>query len=329
MKTPPIFSPLENFEYKEANRQSINDRYQKRLRSIPAPGSGCHVSLLGVANLGIMAGKTHEHIFSDIRQAIPHGRRKVSNREIQDAIQRASRDHQPGSSVIPLKTRPIVQDGKEALRRIIDQGGTCTEVDLWGVSPIRIEWAPEEDTICFLSVIYDPDDLIFIGGAKESGVVGRNIRTSAKWIEFFKAGGKTCPHFIPNPLTGLAAPKKSGEGKTYRGDGNIKTFRFAVVEFDNIPLDDQVRFWAAVKLPIYALIHSGGKSIHGLIDVQKLAQVKNVGQWDEKIRAHLYERLLTPLGVDGACANPARLSRLPGHFREETGKFQKLLFLSS
>lgn len=103
MKTPPIVSPLENFEYKEANRQSINDRYQNRLRSIPAPGSGCHVSLLGVANLGIMARKTHEQIFSDIRQAIPRGRRKVSNREIQDAIQRASRDHQPGSQLSQLK----------------------------------------------------------------------------------------------------------------------------------------------------------------------------------------------------------------------------------
>jgi hypothetical protein len=77
-----------------------------------------------------------------------------------------------------------------------------------------------------------------------------------------------------------------------------------------------------------ALIDSAGKSIHAWLDVQKLAPVSTSEEWEKNIKNRLYDRLLTPLGVDGACSNPARLLRLPGHFREEKGKYQRLLWLS-
>jgi len=67
--------------------------YKKRLESIPAPGgNGCHSAILGVANYGVMAGLTPEQIYSDIRRAIPHGRRNVPDREIQSAILKAFSD---------------------------------------------------------------------------------------------------------------------------------------------------------------------------------------------------------------------------------------------
>jgi hypothetical protein len=101
-----------------------------------------------------------------------------------------------------------------------------------------------------------------------------------------------------------------------------------MAEFDTLSREDQIRFWSAVKLPIVALIDSGRRSIHAWIDVQKLATVETSDQWETEIKGRLYDRLLTPLGVDGACSNPARLSRLPGHYREEKQAWQRLLWLS-
>jgi hypothetical protein len=102
-----------------------------------------------------------------------------------------------------------------------------------------------------------------------------------------------------------------------------------VVEFDDIPLEDQCKFWSAINLHIVALIDSGGKSIHGWVDVQKHCAVESYDQWAVLVKDRLYGRILKPLGVDGACSNPSRLSRLPGHFRVEKGAYQRLLWMSA
>ena len=139
---------------------------------------------------------------------------------------------------------------------------------------------------------------------------------------------KTAPFIIINPLTGNPTPTKSGDKTTYRGDGNIAAYRYCMAEFDNLSREDQIRFWSAIKLPIVALIDSGNRSIHAWLDVQKWADVATSDQWQAQIKTRLYDQLLTPIGVDSACSNPARLSRLPGHFREEKQAWQRLLWLS-
>jgi len=123
--------------------------------------------------------------------------------------------------------------------------------------------------------------------------------------------------------------KKSGNGETLRGDLSVKEYRYCVVEFDDLSREDQIRFWSAAKLPIVVLIDSGGKSIHAWLQVSKLAEVKAPEQWQSNIKGWLYDRLLIPLGVDAACNNPSRLSRLPGHFRQDKESMQRLLWLSN
>ena len=81
-----------------------------------------------------------------------------------------------------------------------------------------------------------------------------------------------------------------------RGDGNVKAFRHCLVEFDTLSREDQIRFWSAAKLPILALIDTGGKSIHAWLDVQKLFNVSTSEQWDQNIKIGLYEKALIPLG---------------------------------
>lgn len=307
-------------------------RYQKKLGMIPPPGCGCHPALLGVANLGIMAGLPEQKVFEDIRAAIPPGERRLPDREISDAVKKAVYDKDKTTTewrYVPQKPTPVINDGKSKLKWLLEQAKISEEVDLWESSPIRLDWMPQEDTARFLSIMFAKDDLVFIGERLEPGLIGHNIRRRIEWVEYLKNGGTTAPFIIINPLNGLPAQKKSGEGITYRGDANVLTFRYCMAEFDNLTREEQIRFWAAVNLPVVCLVDTGGKSIHGWIDIQKLVGVNTNDDWQREIEHKLYEQGLVPLGVDPACKNPARLSRLPGHYRAEKNKFQRILWMAN
>lgn len=309
-------------------RPMTDTRYHEALKRIPRPGTGCHPSLLSIANYGIMAGLNPERIFLEIRDHIPQGKRRISDREISDAVNKALSDHKKGSFVPKPRSAPIVTQGEITLKKLIGQGSYSTEVDLFESSPIRLWDAPQRDPALLLKTLYDKDDLLWVGDRHDSGVMGKTIRSVSEWINYFENGGSTYPHIILNPLSGNPAPKKTGDGETFRGDGNVSFYRYCMVEFDNLSREDQVKFWSAVRLPICALIDTGGKSIHAWLDVQKLTKVETTEQWGIQIKNRLYDRILKPLGVDGACSNPARLSRLPGHYRAEKGEYQRLLWLS-
>jgi hypothetical protein len=300
-------------------------KYQGALSQIPPTGCGCHPFLLSVANLGALAGFDPDQIFSDIRGHIPHGKRPVSDREIQDAIRKAVN----GKTTTFFKPRPEPPpakiDGKAALEKILTGAAINDDADLWESSPIRLLDRPERDPALLLQSLYRPDDLIFIGDRINQGLLGSTIRTAREWVKHFQAGGSTSPHIILNPLDGEARPTKGGDKMSLRGDANVKEFRFCLIEFDGLDRESQIRFFTSVKLPIVCLIDSGGKSIHAWIDVQKMFPVTTAEQWQTEVKGRLYDQILKPLGVDGACCNPARLSRLPGHIRDEN--FQKILWL--
>lgn len=310
-------------------RASILNAYLRAHQNIPPPGCGCHSSLLGIANLGALAGLSAEKIFSDIRKAIPLGARRVPDHEIREAVNKAVADHGGKSCrVYTPRPVPVVRDGKTALRKIISQAKIHTEADLLEQSPIRLGEEPQMGAILLLETLYKDNDKICIGDRYSKGIIGDTIRDRDEWISHFHNEGTTAPFIIINPLTGIPTAKKVGDGFTLRGDGNVAAYRHALVEFDTISREDQICFWSAAKLPVVALIDSGGKSIHGWLDVQKLTSIETPEEWAIQIKGRLYNQMLAPLGIDTACCNPARLSRLPGHFRSEKGAWQRLLWLS-
>ena len=304
------------------------DRYREVLRHIPPPGCGCHTSLLGVANHGARAGTPPHEIFEDIRRNIPPGSRRISDREIREAINKALADHNGGTFISQPRPVPIVQNGTAARQQIINQGRYSDEADVWEASPIRLLEEPHHDPALFLSTLYEPKDLIWIGHRHQAGIIGDTVRTRDEWITYYRNGGTRSPHIILNPLNGRAAPMKNGDGTTLRGDSNVLSYRYCLAEFDTLSREDQLRFWSAAQLPIVAVIDSGGKSLHAWLRTCKTGRChdrRGLADTHQRPRIRPY---FDPLGVDGACSNPARLSRLPGHFREEKGAWQRLLWLS-
>ena len=110
-----------------------------------------------------------------------------------------------------------------------------------------------------------------------------------------------------------------------RGDGSVSTYRFAVAESDSMSLEDQLAFWMGCpSLPVAMLTFSGSKSIHALLRVD----CADAAEWEAKIAGELFPGFLVPMGMDPACKNPARLSRMPGFYRIDTKQIQKCLYLA-
>jgi hypothetical protein len=293
------------------------DRYNDELSHMPASGGGgCHTTLLRVANFGRLAGVSCDQVAQDLAANV-HGTRRVTEREIQDAINKAF--NSPSTLRPHATTRPTV-DGARLLNAIAERGAGFTEVELWELSPVRIDWAPRDDAIEVLRRLYRPEEKLFIGTRYEAGL--ESVQPVSEWISRFQRGITIPENIIPNPLIGQQGLTKEGK-PSYRADACVAQFRFAVVEFDGIPRELQIKFWGGVRLPVVALLDSGGKSVHGWIRID----AASADEWTRRVEGKLFS-ILTAVGADGACKNEARLSRMPGHYRTEKDHWQRVLYLN-
>lgn len=313
-----------NFINTMKNSQYKLDQYKEALKSLPAPGMqlGCRRKSLGVANRARIAGLSPDEAFIDIRRQIDSnpGNRRVRDEEIRRAIRTAFSN----SNFIPTTTQhkiPII-DGNKAFNEIVNRGKDIEEAELWELSPVRLFEHPDQDTLLLLQTLYHPEDVLFIGDSKHAGKLEDNIRTVSKWLDYFSKGGEPSgPYIILNPI-GRKAINKSGN-LSHRCDASVTKYRFALVEFDATPIETQIKFFAGAKLPLVALIYSGGKSIHAWVEIKNIHTLE---QWNTKME--LLFSCLKPLNADSNTKNAARAGRLPGIIRPGTKNFQRLLWLS-
>ena len=303
---------------------SALSKFEDNLANPVIPGQGCHSWIMSTCNLGVIAGKSPDEIFSGIRRVVHPSR---PDGEITETIKEALRSHGDGnhrgfSAPTRQDVKTIIHNGAAVFNKIVSQGKYSTEQELKAASPISIPENTQDQQKLFFDTVFQWDDFVFCGGEFQTGT-SQSIRPCCEWAETGASG----PFVIGNPFTGMPAPKKSGDGTTYRGDHCVKHFLHSLIEFDNRTIEDQIKFWSAIKLPVKALIHTGGKSIHAWIDLSS-ELISSMETWEKTVKIGLYEQRLKPLGVDMACSNPSRLSRLPGVFRAEKNQWQRLLWLS-
>ncbi len=302
-----------------------HDAFEAALHTLPCPGgNGYHTALLGVANRGIIAGVDPAELFRLIRAHTPQGGRNVPDHEIREAVEKAARECPtvPWRAKVRQNNRSF--DSTAFMAERLREAHGIGEADIVEASPIRLDNEPPQDAVVLLQTLYRPDDFLFIGGSKEAGNPGETIRSRDEWLALFAGGGTPGPHIIPNPLTGRIGRTKSGN-LSHRSDSCVAQFRFAVAEFDGLPKEQQYHFWYAVNLPVTALIDSGGKSLHAWIAIDG---VTTADAWTTSVEETLFAVYLNKLGVDSSCRNESRLSRMAGHQRSETGRWQRILFLA-
>jgi len=279
---------------------SAPSRYIEQLKVLPhSGGGGLHTALLSMANLGALAGLSREQVFADLRANV-QGTRRVSDAEIRQAINKAFDERgQPGRGgrrepQWQAVVRPPI-DARKMLDAILQHGADAQEEDLIALSPVK----PSEHFYCqndqlFLE-LYDQNDHLFMGERYDNGEAFTLQQISA-WLRDSLAGAHAPPHVCPNPLTGKPGLTKDGK-PSMRCDDCVKDHRFCVVEFDAKPAvlrepteavtpwarEEQIQFWAgalAFGWPIAALIDSGGKSIHGWIQVN----ATDASDWNVRVR---------------------------------------------
>jgi len=135
--------------------------------------------------------------------------------------------------------------------------------------------------------------------AKCKGDLGRVIgdynKAAGAWIRF-------------NPL--------DGEGVK---DANVTDYRFALIESDNMDLEQQNALIRELELPVAALVYSGGKSLHAIVRID----APDYHEYRRRVDFLFDFCQKNGLQMDRQNRNPSRLSRMPGVTRE--GKKQYLL----
>lgn len=106
---------------------------------------------------------------------------------------------------------------------------------------------------------------------------------------------------------------------TKREDSNVTTYRNFLVEMDSVPLEEQIAIQHKIDLPHSLKVFSGKKSYHFVISLETALESES------EYRAWATALLKAVPFADKANKNPSRLTRMPGHLREDTGQEQTLL----
>ena len=234
-----------------------------------------------------------------------------------------------------VRTEPTApKQPTDRVRRLIELGKDVAtmealrELSLAEIVPGTTETARRVQGETMLQLLFGRADWVHIRRVKADNrpaAPGVSLRPMRDWLSVTGGFGEIVR---PNPFTGGLG--MTGEGKpSFACLKTIAAFRHMVFEFDEMPLADQCRFWAGVirrgALPLVALTHSGGKSIHGVVRVD----APDAETW-ARYRAEIVRRYAADpdrrFRLDAQALNPLTGCRLAGAVRRDTGAVQELLF---
>ena len=189
------------------------------------------------------------------------------------------------------------------------------------------EWNPAAEIRRYLETLFEMSDIVGYvtevwkdesDGGKYKPKAGSYDRTAGQLLQelaryngdiesVFGTINEECGAWIRfNPL--------NGEGVK---NDCVADYKYALVESDSIPVAQQNGIIHDLKLPIAALVFTGGKSLHAIVRVE-------AGSYKEyRERVDFLYKICDKNGlhVDRNCRNPSRLSRLPGVMRNGKKQF--------
>ena len=178
-------------------------------------------------------------------------------------------------------------------------------------------WNPAQDLTTYLELLFDRDDIV----GYVTGDVWQNA--DGKWLPSKGVYDRTAGELIdslkkhPDDVGATVGDWKPDCGAWIRfnpldGDGvkneNVTKFRYALVESDTLPIAEQDILFRKLELPIAALVHSGGKSLHAIVHID----ADSYEEYRKRVE-YLYDFLEKHgVSIDKQNRNPSRLSRMPG-----------------
>ena len=178
-------------------------------------------------------------------------------------------------------------------------------------------WDPAQDLISYLELLFRPEDHVaYVTGDVWKTADGKWVpskgcydRTAGELISSLKKHpddiGATIGDWKPEAGAWIRFNPVDGEGVK---NENVTGFRFALVESDTLPIAEQDVIFRKLELPIAALVHSGGKSLHAIVRVD----ADSYEEYRKRVD-FLYDFLeKNGVSIDRQNRNPSRLSRMPG-----------------
>lgn len=186
-------------------------------------------------------------------------------------------------------------------------------------------WKPYEDLIKYLSALFDSDENV--GYVNESfqadngryipkgkGHYGRTAGELISELEKYKNVEDVIGTSDPEGGAWIRFNPLDGNGVK---DINVTSYRYALVECDELDIAKQNALIRELELPVAAMVYSGKKSIHAIVKIN----ASNYHEYKDRVNTLFDICKKNGLNIDTQNKNPSRLSRLPGVMRGEKKQY--------
>ncbi len=276
----------------------------------PSAGSGVHLWLFRCARY-LHAFYTDKDELAELLEACAADcGRNIPSREIIAAVRDS--EHcawEPGTQArLAIKPQPRWPNPiSERIASIIKDGAGL--VDLWELSPIRIE-DNEQHTEAIVDQLFPGNPLLCVGKSVEL--------FDTKPREDWRGTLGSYALIVPSPMSSVLGKTKDGRDSKHCLE-NTGPRRFLVVEFDQGEADQHaaILIHLAAMYPLALALHSGGKSLHGWFFCQ--------GQPEDNIHAMM--TYAVTLGADPRGWTKSQFMRMPDGTRDN-GKRQTVYYLN-
>lgn len=189
------------------------------------------------------------------------------------------------------------------------------------------DWDPAKELIRYLETLFEAGENVgYVVKSYRQPETGKYLpanqgcfdRTAGQLIEELSRCGGDIGSVLGDYDPGAGAWIRCNplDGKGVKNE-NVTEYRYALVESDNLPLEQQNALVRELELPIACLVYSGGKSLHAIVRIDAASYPEYRQRVD-----YLYKVCeKNGLSIDRQNRNPSRLSRMPGVVRGSKKQF--------
>ena len=225
-----------------------------------------------------------------------------------------------GGYVPPEKNRALDWNDDISADAIID----TTWVQPKGIHEPK-RWDPVHEIIEYLSILFDSDE--YVGYVTEShksekgkyipkgkGTYSRTAGEIIADLEKYKSIEEALGTVDADAGAWIRFNPLDGKGIR---DTNVTSYRYALVECDEVDIEQQNALIRELELPVATLTYSGKKSLHAIVRID----AANYTEYKKRVDELFSICRQNGLNIDTQNKNPSRLSRMPGVRRGEKKQF--------
>lgn len=187
------------------------------------------------------------------------------------------------------------------------------------------DFQPHREIIRYLETLFEPNEnvgYVMQSWEKDGKFLPANKgaydRTAGQLIELLDKCNGDIGSVLGDydPKAGAWIRFNPLDGKGVKNE-NVTEFRYALVESDNVDIEQQNAIIRELELPVAVLVYSGKKSLHAIVRI-------DAGNYDEyRKRVDFLYTICQKNGLspDTQNRNPSRLSRIPGVQRGDNRQY--------